>query len=247
MALAALVRGRRGRDGAGGRAIALVLGVLGASLFYGDCADHARDLGAVGGRGPRGRRARAAPTRCCRSAIAILTVLFVGAALRHPPGRAAVRAGHGASGSSCWPCWACRTSSRTRACCAGCRRPTSVSFVADHPFTAFIAMGAVVLAITGAEALYADMGHFGRRPIRVAWFALVFPALIINYLGQARADPRRPGRRSATRSTCSRRAGRGCPLVVLATVRHRHRLAGGDLRRVLGVAAGRAARATCRT
>ena len=63
--------------------------------------------------------------------------------------------------------------------------PTYVgSFIADHPYTAFIAMGAVVLAITGAEALYADMGHFGRRPIRVSWFALVFPALIINYLGQ---------------------------------------------------------------
>jgi KUP system potassium uptake protein len=60
-----------------------------------------------------------------------------------------------------------------------------VSFVADHPFTAFIAMGAVVLSITGAEALYADMGHFGRRPIRLSWFALVFPALIIDYLGQA--------------------------------------------------------------
>ncbi|MFC4946271.1 potassium transporter Kup [Pseudonocardia sp. GCM10023141] len=60
-----------------------------------------------------------------------------------------------------------------------------VSFIADHPYTAFIAMGAVVLVITGAEALYADMGHFGRRPIRRAWFAVVFPALIINYLGQA--------------------------------------------------------------
>ncbi len=60
-----------------------------------------------------------------------------------------------------------------------------VSFVADHPLTAFVAMGAVVLAITGAEALYADMGHFGRRPIRVAWFALVFPALTVDYLGQA--------------------------------------------------------------
>lgn len=59
-----------------------------------------------------------------------------------------------------------------------------VTFIADHPFTAFIAMGAVVLSITGAEALYADMGHFGRRPIRMAWFSAVFPALIINYLGQ---------------------------------------------------------------
>jgi len=64
--------------------------------------------------------------------------------------------------------------------------PTYVgSFVADHPYTAFITMGAVVLVITGAEALYADMGHFGRRPIRVAWFAVAFPALILNYLGQA--------------------------------------------------------------
>jgi KUP system potassium uptake protein len=59
-----------------------------------------------------------------------------------------------------------------------------VTFIADHPYTAFIAMGAVVLSITGAEALYADMGHFGRRPIRMAWFSAVFPALIINYLGQ---------------------------------------------------------------
>jgi KUP system potassium uptake protein len=60
-----------------------------------------------------------------------------------------------------------------------------VSFVVDHPWTAFVAMGAVVLVITGAEALYADMGHFGRRPIRIAWFALAFPALVVNYLGQA--------------------------------------------------------------
>jgi KUP system potassium uptake protein len=68
-----------------------------------------------------------------------------------------------------------------------------VSFFADHPLTAFLAMGAVVLVITGAEALYADMGHFGRRPIRMAWFVLVFPALIINYLGQGALilnDPR---------------------------------------------------------
>ena len=58
------------------------------------------------------------------------------------------------------------------------------SFLFAHPYVAFIAMGAIVLAITGAEALYADMGHFGRTPIRRAWFALVFPALTLNYLGQ---------------------------------------------------------------
>jgi KUP system potassium uptake protein len=59
-----------------------------------------------------------------------------------------------------------------------------VSFVAAHPYTSFLAMGGVVLAITGAEALYADMGHFGPKPIRLAWFVLVFPALTINYFGQ---------------------------------------------------------------
>lgn len=61
----------------------------------------------------------------------------------------------------------------------------AVSFVFAHPYVTFIAMGAIVLAITGAEALYADMGHFGRIPIRRAWFALVFPTLTLNYLGQA--------------------------------------------------------------
>ena len=50
--------------------------------------------------------------------------------------------------------------------------------------TGFLVLGAIVLAVTGAEALYADMGHFGKRPIRLAWFGLVFPALLLNYFGQ---------------------------------------------------------------
>src|SRR3954447_886536 len=60
----------------------------------------------------------------------------------------------------------------------------AVEFFANHPGTAFLALGGVVLTITGAEALYADMGHFGRSPIRRAWFAFVFPALMLNYMGQ---------------------------------------------------------------
>jgi KUP system potassium uptake protein len=60
----------------------------------------------------------------------------------------------------------------------------ALTFGVRHPHLAFIAMGAVVLAITGAEALYADMSHFGRLPIRLSWFAVVLPALMINYLGQ---------------------------------------------------------------
>lgn len=60
----------------------------------------------------------------------------------------------------------------------------ALAFAQDHPMMAFIALGAVVLTLTGAEALYADMGHFGVKPVRLAWFLVVFPALALNYLGQ---------------------------------------------------------------
>ena len=60
----------------------------------------------------------------------------------------------------------------------------AVRFFLDEPMRAFLAMGSVVLALTGAEALYADMGHFGRRPIKIAWLYFVLPALLINYMGQ---------------------------------------------------------------
>ncbi len=59
-----------------------------------------------------------------------------------------------------------------------------IMFFVRDPGLAFLSLGAVVLAVTGAEALYADMGHFGRKPIALAWVCVVFPALIINYLGQ---------------------------------------------------------------
>lgn len=60
----------------------------------------------------------------------------------------------------------------------------AVQFILLNPLTAFIVLSAVVLALTGAETLYADMGHFGPKPIRTAWFYLVLPALTLNYLGQ---------------------------------------------------------------
>ncbi len=68
----------------------------------------------------------------------------------------------------------------------------AVQFFLEERFFAFVAMGSVVLAVTGTEALYADMGHFGRKPIQLAWFFFVLPALMINYLGQGAlliADP----------------------------------------------------------
>ena len=60
----------------------------------------------------------------------------------------------------------------------------AVGFMWDNPGTTFIILGAVVLCVTGGEALYADMGHFGKKPIRVAWFSVAMPALTLNYFGQ---------------------------------------------------------------
>jgi len=60
----------------------------------------------------------------------------------------------------------------------------ALAFLAEHHHIAFITLGAVFLCVTGAEALYADMGHFGKLPIRLAWFALVMPSLVLNYFGQ---------------------------------------------------------------
>jgi KUP system potassium uptake protein len=60
----------------------------------------------------------------------------------------------------------------------------ALSFFGLHGWHSFVVLGAVVLAVTGAEALYADMGHFGKRSIRFAWFGLVFPSLVLNYFGQ---------------------------------------------------------------
>ncbi|HKX40609.1 MAG TPA: potassium transporter Kup [Burkholderiaceae bacterium] len=60
----------------------------------------------------------------------------------------------------------------------------ALEFLLGHSGVAFVALGAIVLCVTGAEALYADMGHFGKRPIRIAWFGLAMPALVLNYFGQ---------------------------------------------------------------
>jgi len=60
----------------------------------------------------------------------------------------------------------------------------AIEFFVDDPLTAFLSLGAVILCVTGAEALYADMGHLGAGPIRLAWFVVVTPALYLNYMGQ---------------------------------------------------------------
>lgn len=89
-------------------------------------------------------------------------------------------------------------------------------FVANGK-TGFLVLGAVVLAVTGAEALYADMGHFGKRPIRLAWFGLVFPALLLNYFGQGALVLRDPSAASNPFFLLAPNALLW-PLVVIATI-----------------------------
>jgi KUP system potassium uptake protein len=93
----------------------------------------------------------------------------------------------------------------------------ALQFIAANPWLAFIALGAIVLCVTGAEALYADMGHFGRRPIRIAWYWFVFPALALNYLGQGALLLARP---EAVGNPFFNQVSQAwvVPLVVLATL-----------------------------
>ena len=93
----------------------------------------------------------------------------------------------------------------------------AVAFFMRDPGLAFLSLGAVVLAITGAEALYADMGHFGRRPIALAWVCVVFPSLILNYLGQCAMLLRDPSTIANPFFLMAPEALR-LPLVILATL-----------------------------
>jgi KUP system potassium uptake protein len=92
----------------------------------------------------------------------------------------------------------------------------AANLVTQHPWESFLALGAIFLAVTGGEALYADLGHFGRFPIRLAWFALVLPALMLNYFGQAALLLRNP---TSSESLFYRLAPEWAlaPLVLLAT------------------------------
>ena len=93
----------------------------------------------------------------------------------------------------------------------------AVRFFAADGAVAFLALGSVVLAVTGAEALYADMGHFGRRPITLAWLFLVFPALLLNYFGQGALMLRTPAAAANPFYVMAPDALR-LPMVALATV-----------------------------
>src|SRR4051812_2419950 len=177
----------------GGRAakMALIaLGIFGASLFYGDgmITPAISVLSAVEGLKVA---APALDSVVIEITLVIITVLFL-----------IQRFGTGAVGRLFGPVMAIWFTILAVAGAAqvahhpGILRAVSptygVSFLVEHGSVAFAALGSVVLTVTGAEALYADMGHFGRRPIRRAWFAVVFPALILNYMGQGALILREP-------------------------------------------------------
>jgi hypothetical protein len=117
----------------------------------------------------------------------------------------------------------------------------ALSFLAGHGWIGFLALGSVFLALTGAEALYADMGHFGRGPIRLDWFVLVLPALVLNYFGQGALVLSHPEAKDSPFLKVVPRVG------IMAgrayrDRRHGHRVSGCDLGGVLAFAAGHAAR-----
>ena len=189
MALTALARRLYARRGTS-TAPLVVIGILGVSLFYGDSliTPAISVLSAV-----EGVRV-AAPALghvVVPVAAVILTLLF--AVQRFGTGRVgalfgpitllwfAALAAAGVGGIVAHP-----------GVLKGLSPTYAIAFVVGHPGIAFVAMGAVVLVITGAEALYADMGHFGRSPILRGWFFVVFPALTLNYLGQASLIIRHP-------------------------------------------------------
>jgi KUP system potassium uptake protein len=182
MALIALIR-RRGAGGAGRtKKVLAALGIFGASLFFGDSmiTPAISVLSAVEGVKV------AAPSvshLVIPITVAIIIVLFLFQRLgTSAVGRLfgpvmgvwfAILAGLGIRGIVTQPAILKALS------------PTyAIGFLAGHFGTAFFSLTAVVLAVTGAEALYADLGHFGSAPIRRAWLIAVFPACILNYLGQ---------------------------------------------------------------
>ncbi len=189
LALMALV-GQTETTKAGRRAL-LVMGLFGAALLYGDgvITPAISVLGAVEGV------AVAAPPLAhlvVPLSVAILAVLFV----FQKRGTATV----GAVFGPIMVVWfasiallGVRGIALDPAILWAVNPAHAVRFFAAHGWHGFLVLGGVVLVLTGAEALYADMGHFGKRPIRVAWLGFAMPALLLNYMGQGALLLRDPG------------------------------------------------------
>ncbi len=184
----------------GGRStIIFMLGVVGAALFYGDgiITPAVSVLGAVEGL----RDAPGVPKAAGDLVLPISAGILIGLFLIQSRGTASVAKFFGPI-TALWFIVLAGLGIYHLADDLSVFRALSpwygVKFLFDNGFLGFVILGSVFLAVTGAEALYADMGHFGKQPIRAAWIVLVLPALLLNYLGQgalvlsnpeARANP----------------------------------------------------------
>ncbi|MGF6534665.1 KUP system potassium uptake protein [Paraburkholderia sp. GAS206C] len=182
VALTALVRAGCDRDGKPAPRILLLVGLFGAAMFYGDSmiTPAVSVLSAAEGL-PQIDHALA--PLVVPGAVAILIALF----LFQKRGTSTVGRWFGPV-MTLWFLWLAALGIYRIA-----QHPQVLSalspwwamhLVQERPTIAFVILGAVILALTGAEALYADIGHFGRRPIRVAWLMVVFPSIILGYFGQ---------------------------------------------------------------
>jgi KUP system potassium uptake protein len=190
LALMALVQGRRLARGLAPRRIMIVLGIFGASLLYADGAltPAISVLSAVEGL-------EVAAPALADWVIPITLVILIGLFLIQSRGTAGVGAvfgpvtlvwflviaALGLSGIIGQP-----------AVLAGVLPHHAVRFFTEDPGRGFLVLGAVFLVVTGSEALYADLGHFGHRPIQLAWFSVPLPSLVLNYFGQGALLLREP-------------------------------------------------------
>ena len=182
LALLALLGARRARPGTW-RGKILVLGLVGAALLYGDGAitPAISVLSAV--EGLKVDAPGLAPV-----VLPITLAILIGLFLVQREGPAS------SVGYAVPSCWRGSSSSESWACAASCWRPefwlhsirsTPSALSSKHLRSVALAvLGAAFLAVTGGEAMYADLGHFGRAPIRLAWFGIVLPGIVLNYLGQ---------------------------------------------------------------
>jgi KUP system potassium uptake protein len=186
LALAGRSRAERGRR----RGTVIALGLFGAALLYGDgmITPAISVLGAVEGL-------EVATSRLQRYVVPITVAVLAGVFLFQRRGTARIGAVYGPV-TLVWflalAALGARAILRHPAALAAASPHHALEFFARNQGHGFLVLGAVFLVVTGGEALYADMGHFGRRPIRLAWFAVVLPALLVNYFGQGAlllADP----------------------------------------------------------
>ncbi|HEY1001026.1 MAG TPA: KUP/HAK/KT family potassium transporter [Streptosporangiaceae bacterium] len=215
MSLIALIRRRTVPGGRRAKVVLAALGIFGASLFFGDSmiTPAISVLSAIEG-------VKVAAPSLSSLVIPITVVIIIGLFL-------AQRLGTGTVGRLFGPVMAVWFTVLGALGVHGivghpeilkALSPTyAVGFLFGHFGTAFFSLTGVVLAVTGAEALYADMGHFGRSPIRRAWLLVVFPALILNYMGQGALILRDPGNSSGPFFLLAPGWAR-LPMVILAAV-----------------------------